>query len=152
MGQPNGADAPASVLFACNLNAVRSPMAEAIAKHFFGHKIYFDSIGVRSGELNPFAVAVLDEIGIDISGHNPKSFEDLQDTSYDLVISLTPEAQHQAVELTRTMACELEYWPTADPTDASGNREAILDAFRDLRDKLVARIKDRFDFERPPEV
>lgn len=152
MTRTPGADLPASVLFACNLNAIRSPIAEGIAKHYFGHRIYFDSIGVRAGEINPFAVAVLDEIGIDISRHVPKSFEDLQDTSYDLVISLTPEAQHQAVELTRTMSCELEYWPTADPSIVTGSRDRILDAFRKLRDTLEKKISERFEIEKPPEV
>lgn len=127
-------------------------MAEGIAKHFLGHRIYFDSIGVRAGELNPFAIAALDEIGIDISAHKPKSFADLQDTSYDLVISLTPEAQHQAVELTRTMSCDLEYWPTADPSLVTGSRDRILDAFRKLRDDLIDKVNERFEIEKPPEV
>ena len=127
-------------------------MAEGIAKHFFGHRIYFDSIGVRAGELDPFAIAAMDEIGIDISGYEPKSFAELQDTSYDLVISLTPEAQHQAVELTRTMSVELEYWPTADPSLTRGSRDVILDSFRALRDKLSDKIRDRFERVKPPEV
>jgi protein-tyrosine-phosphatase len=132
------------VLFSCNFNAVRSAMAEAIAKHHFGRQIYVDSVGVREGELDPFAVAVMEEIGIDLSGHRPKTFDDLEDTSFDLVITLTPEAQHKAVEMTRTMAVELEYWPTFDPTATRGNREAILEAYRQTRDSLVARIKERF--------
>ena len=136
-------DLPDSVLFACNLNAVRSPIAEGIAKYLFGHKIYFDSIGVKSGELDPFAVAVMEEIGIDISDHHPKSFDDLEDTSFDLVITMTPEAQHNAIELTRTMSCDVEYWPTHDPTIATGSRDQILQAYRDLRDDLMQRIKAR---------
>jgi protein-tyrosine-phosphatase len=127
-------------------------MAEAIGKHFLGHRIYFDSIGVRTGELNPFTVAVLDEIGIDISGHIPKSFEGLQDKSYDLVVSLTPEAQHQAVEMTRTISCTLEYWPTADPSIVWGNRDSVIEAFRKLRDTLVNKMSLRFEFDKPPEV
>lgn len=150
---PNSvSDRPETVLFACNLNAVRSPMAEGIAKHFFGHQISFNSVGVRSGDVNGFAVAALDEIGIDISNHTPMSFGDLEDSEYDLVISLTPEAQHQAVELTRTMSCDLEYWPTADPGDISGSRDTIMEAFRTLRDTLAERIKERFAIDNAPLV
>ena len=135
---------PGSVLFSCNFNAVRSPMAEAIAKHHFGKQIYVDSAGVREGELDPFVVAVMEELGIDLSRHRPKTFDDLEDSSFDLVITLTPEAQHKAVEMTRTMAVDLEYWPTMDPTATRGNRAAILDAYRQARDSLVKRILERF--------
>jgi protein-tyrosine-phosphatase len=138
------ARAPSSVLFACTLNAVRSPMAEAILKHFHGQRIYVDSVGVRPEEVDPFAVAVMDEIGIDLSRHRSKAFEDLEDTSYDLVISLSPEAQHKAVELTRTMACDVEYWPTFDPTAVEGSRDARLEVYRSVRDQLRARILKRF--------
>src|SRR5689334_4616081 len=134
---------PSAVLFACTLNSVRSPMAEAILKHFHGQRIYVDSVGVRPEEIDPFAIAVMDEIGIDVSRHRAKSFEDLEDTSYDLVISLSPEAQHKAVELTRTMACEVEYWPTYDATATEGAREARMDAYRDVRDQIMGRILER---------
>ncbi|MEN3977120.1 arsenate reductase ArsC [Emcibacter sp. SYSU 3D8] len=137
-------DLPDSVLFACNLNAVRSPMALGLARYLFGKKIFFDSAGVRAGEMDPFVIAVMDEIGIDLEKHKPKSFDDLEDSSFDLVITLTPEAQHNAMELTRTMACDVEYWPTMDPTLMSGSREQILDAYRDVRDTLMQRIKERF--------
>jgi protein-tyrosine-phosphatase len=126
------------------MNAVRSPMAEAILKHLHGHRLYVDSVGVRSDETDPFAIAVMDEIGIDLGRHRSKTFEDLEDTSFDLVISLSPEAQHNAVELTRTMDCEVEYWPVFDPTVVEGSREARLDAYRDVRDHLMKRILERF--------
>jgi protein-tyrosine-phosphatase len=135
---------PSAVLFACTLNSVRSPMAEAILKHFHGRRIYVDSVGVRPEEIDPFTIAVMDEIGIDVSRHRAKSFEDLEDTSYDLVISLSPEAQHKAVELTRTMACEVEYWPTYDATATEGPREARMEAYRDVRDQILGRILERF--------
>jgi len=138
---------PGSVLFACNYNSVRSPMAEGLAKHFFGDVIYIDSAGVRQGSVDGFAVAALAEIDVDISRHNSKTFDDLEDTSFDLVISLTPEAQHKAVELTRTMAVELEYWPSLDPTGIDGNREVVMAAFRQVRDQLLLRIKARFGEE-----
>ncbi len=137
-------DLPDSVLFACNLNAVRSPMALGIARYLFGKKIFFDSAGVRAGQPDPFVIAVMDEIGVDLEKHKPKSFDDLEDSSFDLVITLTPEAQHNAMELTRTMACDVEYWPTMDPTLMTGSREQILDAYRDVRDRLMQRIKERF--------
>ena len=135
---------PNSVLFACNFNSVRSPIAEGIAKHLFGEMIYIESAGVRQGNIDSFAVAVCAEINVDISKHESKTFDDLNDTSFDLVISLTPEAQHKAVELTRTMAVEIEYWPSMDPTGIYGSREIIVGAFRQVRDQLLKRIEARF--------
>ena len=138
---------PGSVLFACNYNSVRSPMAEGLAKNLFGDVIYADSAGVRQGGVDGFAIAVMAEIDVDISQHSSKTFDDLEDTSFDLVISLTPEAQHKAVELTRTMAVELEYWPSLDPTSIDGSREVVMAAFRQVRDQLLQRIKARFGEE-----
>jgi protein-tyrosine-phosphatase len=135
---------PSSVLLACTFNSIRSPMAEALLKHLHGRHIYVDSVGVRAGQVDPFAVVVMDEIGIDISKHRTKAFDDLEDTSFDLVISLSPEAQHSAVELTRTMACEVEFWPTLDPTAVEGSREEMLDAYRTVRDQLRKRLLERF--------
>ena len=135
---------PSSVLFACTFNSVRSPMAEALLKHLHGRRIYVDSVGVRDAEIDPFAVAVMDEIGIDISKHRAKTFDTLEDTSFDLVVSLSPEAQHSAVELTRTMACEVEFWPMLDPTAVEGSREEMLGAYRLVRDQLKKRILERF--------
>ena len=110
------------------------------------------SVGVRPEPLDPFAVAVLDELGIDLSGHRPKSFEELEDDYFDLVISLSPEAHHRAVELTRTSSCEIEFWPVMDPTLAEGNREVRLDAYRALRDHLLSRLRARFPPTRAPVV
>ncbi len=143
---------PDAVLFACTQNSVRSPMAEGLLKHLLGHRIYVDSSGVRSVGVDPFTVEVMDEIGIDLSRHRAKSFGDLLDTSYDLIISLSPEAQHSAVEMTRTMACEVEFWNTFDPTIAEGNREVRLDAYRQVRDTLRRRIEARFTFDLKPVV
>jgi protein-tyrosine-phosphatase len=135
---------PSSVLFACSFNTIRSPMAEAMLKRLHGRRIYVDSVGVRAGEPDPFAAVVMAEIGIDLSHHHIKVFEELEDTSYDLVVSLSPEAQHKAVELTRTMACEVEFWPMFDPTAVEGSREERLAAYRMLRDHLRSRILERF--------
>jgi protein-tyrosine-phosphatase len=131
-------------LFACNHNAIRSPIAEAVMKYLHGQKVYVQSVGLRPQPIDPFAVAALDEVGIDLSGHRPKSFDDLEDDYFDLVISLSPEAQHRAVELTRTSSCEIEFWPTMDPSLITGAREQRLDAYRALRDELFRRLSARF--------
>jgi protein-tyrosine-phosphatase len=138
------ADLPSAVLFACSQNAIRSPMAEAIMKHFYGHKVFVQSAGVRAGEPDPFLAEVMDEIGIDLKKHKPRTFEDIEDTSFDIAISLSPEAHHRALEMTRTMAMTAEYWPTMDPSATAGSREQILDAYRAVRDGLVRRIRQRF--------
>jgi len=148
MRGPNGEELPGAVLFACTLNSVRSPMAAALMRHLFGKFVYVDSAGSRAGELDPMAVEVMDEIGIEIGKHKPRSFDDLEDTAFDLVITLSPEAQHKAVELTRTSAVELEYWPTVDPTAIEGSREQRLDAYRAVRDQLMRRIRSRFSVDR----
>ena len=135
---------PEAVLFACTRNSIRSPMAEALLKHFHGARIFVQSVGVRPGEIDPFAVAAMEEMGIDISRHRPRSFDGLEDDSFDLVISLSPEAQHRAVDMTRHMACEVEFWNTFDPSLVEGSRELRLDAYRDVRDSLMRRILERF--------
>lgn len=138
---------PQSVLFVCGYNAIRSPMALALFGHYFGKTVYAQSAGVRSGELDPFAVAVMEEIGLDISKHRPHTFEDIEDwegMNFDLIVTLAPEAHHRALELTRTLAADVEYWPTPDPSGVAGNREQRLNAYREVRDMLMARIKDRF--------
>jgi len=146
------ADLPGSVLFCCTLNSIRSPMAEALLKYLHGKRIYVDSVGVRPSEIDGFAIAVMDEIGIDLTKHRSKTFEDLEDTSFDLIISLSPEAQHSAVEMTRTMACDVEYWPTMDPSVIEGNREDRLEAYRAVRDTLLARIRERFPSAGAPQI
>jgi protein-tyrosine-phosphatase len=135
---------PSAVLFACTENSIRSPMAEGILKYYQGHRIYVDSVGVRKSEVNGFAVAVMEEIGIDIGGHKSKTFGDLEDTSFDCVISLSPEAQHSAVELTRFMSCEVFFWNTFDPSIIHGSRDSILEAYRQVRDTLLNKIQNEF--------
>lgn len=137
-------DLPSAVLFCCTFNSIRSPMAEGIMKRLHGTRIFVDSVGVKAGEVDPFVVAVMDEIGVNVTKHRPKTFEDLEDESFDVVVSLSPEAQHKAVELTRTNACEVEFWRTFDPTLVEGSREARLDAYRQVRDDLERRIRARF--------
>ena len=138
-------DLPSAVLFACTLNSIRSPMAEGILKFLHGGRIYIDSVGVRDREIDGFCITVMDEIGIDMSQHNGKTFDDLEDSYFDLVIPLSPEAQHKAVEMTRVMACEVEFWNTFDPSIIeSDDHEIMLDAYRTVRDQLMEKIKARF--------
>lgn len=136
-----------SVLFACTHNSIRSPMAEGLLKHLLGHKLYVDSAGVREGEPDPFVIAVMAEKGIDMQRHRCKTFDMLEDTSFDLVVSLSPQAQHRAVEMTRTMACDVEFWNTFDPSVVEGSRDVRMDAYRQVRDTLWQRIKERFAAE-----
>jgi protein-tyrosine-phosphatase len=120
-------------------------MAEAIMKFLHGHRVFVDSVGVRTGYIDGFSVAVMDEIGIDLTRHNSKTFDDLEDDNFDIVIPLSPQAQHRAVEMTRAMAVEIEFWNTFDPSIIeSEDREVKLDAYRKVRDELMIRIKARF--------
>lgn len=138
---------PQSVLFMCGQNCVRSPMAAALARHLFGRSIYVGSAGVMKGETDPFVTTVIDEIGLDLRRHRPQTLEDLEENeglAFDLVITLSPDAHHRALELTRTNAIDVEYWPTPDPTLVTGNREQQMDAYRAVRDELEKRIRTRF--------
>ncbi len=135
---------PGSVLFVCSENALRSPMAEAMVKASFGDRVYVDSIGVRDGELDPMAVAVMQEIDIDISGHRPKRLDDLLDTSFDAIVTLSPEAHHEALDRLRNEAVDVVFWPTYDPSVVEGNRDVRLAAYRDVRDTLKALIEEMF--------
>lgn len=134
---------PASVLFMCRMNAVRSPMAEAIARSVLPAGTYVASAGIRPGERDPFVDAVLEEVGLSIQRHLPRSLEELEDDYFDLIVTLAPEAHHAALELTRANAVEVVYWPTPDPTVANGTREQILSAYRDVRNHLAALIERR---------
>lgn len=151
MSETPGGRLPDAVLFACNLNRVRSPMAEALLKRIVGDRVFVDSCGLRAPPANdeelhvdPLALQVMRELGCDLSGHRAKTFDDLDADSFDLVISLTPEAQHRAVELARGRAAEIEYWPVFDPTLSEGSREARLEVYRQVRDALAQRIAARF--------
>ena len=138
---------PGAVLFSCTFNAVRSPIAEGLTRLYFGREIYVASAGVKLGEeLDPFSVAVMDEIGVDLTKHKPHMFEDLEDSSFDLIVTLSPEAHHKALEFTRTLACDVLYWPTMDPTAVEGSRDRRLEAYREVRDNLSKRIKALLDY------
>jgi protein-tyrosine-phosphatase len=147
VGAPEPPSQAKAVLFACGQNSVRSPMAAALARQMFAGVLKVGSAGVRKGDPDWFAVAAMSEIGIDMAEHQPITFEELEDLDgldFDLIITLAPEAHHKALELTHRLTAEVEYWPTADPTGVEGNREQRLDAYRAVRDQLLARIKRRF--------
>lgn len=135
---------PSAVLFCCTMNEIRSPMAEGIMKRFHGRRVFVDSAGVRQGKLDPFMVEVMAEIGVDMSKHKPKTFDNLADDSFDMVVSLSPEAQHKAVDLTRYMHCDVKRWTTFDPSLVEGSRESRIAAYRQVRNELQQRILDLF--------
>lgn len=143
---------PASVLFACSHNAIRSPMAEALAKRLYGQTAYLDSVGVAPDDLDSFAVAVLDEIGVDLHKHHTKSFDDVDPSEFDLIVTLSPEAHHCALEFTRSASTDVEYWPIPDPSAVEGAREVRLDAYRRTRDLILARLKARFGAPSSPSI
>ena len=144
---------PDAVLFCCNYNQVRSPMAESLLKHIVGTRIFVDSAGLRPAlfdpdvddmQVDPLAAEAMKELGVDLTRHRCKTFAELTDDSFDLVISLTPEAQHRSVELARGRSADIEYWPIHDPTLTEGSREVRLAAYRQVRDTLARRIAERF--------
>ncbi|MDO8972696.1 low molecular weight phosphatase family protein [Reyranella sp.] len=143
---------PSSLLFACSENSVRSPMAEALAKRLYGHRVFIDSVGVRASEVDGFAVTALDEIDIDVHRHHAKTFDDVDAASFELIVTLSPEAHHSALEFTRGTATEVEYWPMPDPSAVEGSRETRLDAYRHTRDQVLARLKARFGIPITPSV
>lgn len=133
----------------CGMNSVRSPMAEALARAVLPASTFIASAGVRAGERDPFVDAVLAEVGLTIEERQPRTMDDLEDGYFDLIVTLAPEAHHAALELTRSAAVDVEYWPTADPTLARGTRDQIIDAYRDVRQRLTARIDARFGRKTP---
>ena len=151
-GEP-GKRQPEAVLCCCNFHQVRSPMAESLLTHLVGTRIFVDSCGLKRAtfdpdeddmEVDPLAAEVMKELGVDLTRHRCKTFGELEDDSFDLVISLTPEAQHRAVEIARGRSADIEYWPTMDPTLTEGSRQHRLEAYRQVRDSLAARINERF--------
>ncbi len=141
---------PTSVLFCCDHNAVRSPMAEGIMKKLYGREIYVQSAGVRNDlEIDGFAIAVCEEIGVELSRHRVRSFDEMEEwgddlSGFDLIVALSPASQRRALELTRVNSLEVEYWPVLDPTGLGETREQKLEAYRQTRDQILARIRERF--------
>ncbi|MCY3995559.1 MAG: low molecular weight phosphatase family protein [Rhodobacter sp.] len=141
---------PSSVLFCCDYNAVRSPMAEGLMKRLYGHEVYVQSAGVRNDlEIDGFAISVCQEIGVELSRHRVRSFDEMQAwgddlSGFDLVVALSPASQRQALEMTRMFHLEVEYWPVLDPTGLGSRREEKLSAYRMTRDQIRERMLQRF--------
>jgi len=135
---------PASVLYLCNHNIIRSPMAEALTRNSFGSTVFAASAGVRTGDPDPFVGAVMSELGIDLQERTPQALEHLEDTWFDLIVTLSPTAHHIALQRQYVDAEEIEYWPAGDPTVVQGSRQQVLSAYRDVRDRLQERILERF--------
>ena len=136
-----------AILFACNINAVRSAMAEAMVKHAFPGKVFVDSCGVTPGVQDGFATSVMQEIGIDLSAHEPKSFGDLDSGFYDVIISFSPEAHDAARKLTQNMDCETLYWPVDNLANLTGSREEMLRAYRHVRNDISCKLSLYFGKE-----
>lgn len=139
----NETKAPRAVLFLCGRNSIRSPMAEVLARRVMAPSTFIASAGVRPGERDPFVDAVLSEKDLSLEDRRPRMLQDLEDSNFDLIVTLAPEAHHAALELTRSMAIDVEYWPTLDPSVVEGNREQILAAYREVRDNLARKIEQR---------
>jgi len=144
-----GSALPGSILFVCGMNAIRSPMAEMLARRVLPRGTYVASAGVRAGERDPFVDAVLSEIGLVLGRRQPQTLDQLEDDYFDLIVTLAPEAHHRALDLNRASAAEIVYWPTPDPSVATGTRGQILDAYRRVRDHLEGMIAERFGEYRP---
>lgn len=138
-----------SVLFACNMNSVRSPMAAALLRLKAGDAVKIDSAGVYEGGLDPFVEIVMGELGVSMHNHEPKTLSDVDLTKFDAVIALTPEA---AVEARRQLPrTAIEFWDTENPSEERGGREAIIAAYRGVRDALAERLRRRFpEFHEKP--
>jgi arsenate reductase len=152
---PISISVPASVLFCCDHNAVRSPMAEGLMKQLYGQTVFVQSAGVKNDlEIDGFAVAVCQELGIELSRHRARSFDEMQEwgddiSSYDLIVALSPASQRRALDLTRYYHLDVEYWPTLDPTGLGETREAKLASYRQTRAQITGKLRARFG--PPPE-
>ena len=141
---------PGSVLYCCDHNAVRSPMAEGLMKQLYGQRVFVQSVGVKNDmEIDGFSVAVCKELGIELSRHRSRSFDEMQEwgddlSGFDLVVALSPASQRRALELTRIYHLDVEYWPIIDPTGMGDSREARLALYRQARDQIHDRLVARF--------
>jgi len=141
---------PQSVLFCCDHNAVRSPMAEGIMKKLYGTECYIQSVGVKNDlEIDGFSIAVCAELGVELSRHRSRSFDEMEEwgddlSSFDLVLALSPASQRRALDLTRVYHLEVEYWPILDPTGLGTNREDQLVKYREARDQIMAKLVERW--------
>ncbi|MEM7291046.1 MAG: protein-tyrosine-phosphatase [Pseudomonadota bacterium] len=138
---------PKSVLFVCNMNQIRSPMAEFLTRDLFGKEMFAKSAGIHSGDEDGFMQAVMAERQIDVSKHHPETLDDLEDHFFDLVVTLTNQAHEATMDFFKDEAVEIEYWETENPSIAVGRREEVLAAYRKTRKELENRIRKRFAYE-----
>jgi protein-tyrosine-phosphatase len=137
---------PQAMLFACSQNVIRSPMAAALMRLRHGKRVWVESCGAQKADaVDPFAVAVMAEVGVDLRKHYPKSFDDLDDASFDLIVTLSPEAHHRAHQYVRYLSIDVDYWPTLDPSLAAGSRDQRLEEYRVVRDMLDRKIATAFE-------
>ena len=139
---------PQSILFCCDHNAVRSPMAEGIMKKLYGTDTYVQSVGVINDlEIDGFSIAVCEEIGVELSRHRSRSFDEMERwgddlSSFDLIVALSPASQRRALELTRLFHLTVEYWPILDPTGIGETREMKLVSYRQTRDQIKSKLSE----------
>lgn len=135
---------PGSVLFACTHNMIRSPMAEALMKARFPNQVFTDSCGIHAGSVDSFVITVMKELEIDVSHHQPKNFDDLQDEFFDLIVCFSEESHAAALDFTRDKATEVEHWPIYDVALTSENQQLRLNAYRMVRDTIASRLDAKF--------
>lgn len=147
MGNSSSSEAnyPNSVLFVCGMNAIRSPMAQALTRKLFGQRIFVQSAGVLAGNQDGFMQQVMAELDVDMTHHEPKTMEELEDDYFDLIITLSPEAHHRSLDWASAQSVDVEYWPTMDPSTVAGSRQQVIHAYREARDSLKKRIQKRFN-------
>ncbi len=141
---------PQSVLFCCDHNSCRSPMAEGIMKKFYGTGTYVQSVGVHSDrEIDGFSIAVCQEIDVELGRHRSRSFDEMEQwgddlSSFDLVVALSPASQRRALELTRYFHLKVEYWPILDPTGLGETREDKLASYRKAREQIIEKLIEKW--------
>lgn len=119
-------------------------------KSFYGADCYIQSVGVKNDlEVDGFAIAVCEEIGVELSRHRSRSFDEMEEwgddlSSFDLVLALSPASQRRALELTRVYHLDVEYWPILDPTGLGEGREDRLRSYRQTRDMIIDRLTERW--------
>ena len=119
-------------------------------KKLYGKRCYVQSVGVKNDmEIDGFAITVCAEIGVEVSRHRSRSFDEMEQwgddlSSFDLVLALSPASQRRALDLTQFFHIDVEYWPILDPTGLGDSREARLALYRQTRDQIHDRLVARF--------
>lgn len=138
--------APKSVLFVCNQNAIRSPIAAAYLKKIAKGRVFVGSAGLISGLADGFTKAILDEKDIPLGDHEPQSLNALNPVDFDLVVALTNKSKDRLQDDGVDAKTQLEFWDIVDPTQIKGHRDQILQSYRIVRDALEERVSKRFGY------